>query len=115
MSSLLSVHWVLVASIWYFGNGLLHDAFVLAGHKEKYNRELLRLLMDGHVLIVSGVVMFVGYLMIRMNATYSPLLCGVVAGGMFVYCCLIFPFLKSFATMAISMMVILVCIYGIWK
>ncbi len=47
MNWLLSVHWALIASLWYFGNGILHDAFVLAKHKGIYNRELLRLLMDG--------------------------------------------------------------------
>jgi hypothetical protein len=38
----------LIASVWYFGSGLLHDAFVLIKHESKYDRELLRLLMGGH-------------------------------------------------------------------
>ena len=45
----------LVASIWAIGNGVLHDAFVLARHEGPYTRELLRLLMDGHILITCGV------------------------------------------------------------
>ena len=63
MNTLLSIHWALVASLFYFGNGLLHDIFVLKDHKGDYDRELLRLLMDGHVLMLSGAVMFVCYLM----------------------------------------------------
>ena len=63
MNWILSIHWALVASVWYFGNGLLHDAFVLTKHKGKYDRELLRLLMDGHVLMLSGAVVFVCWLM----------------------------------------------------
>lgn len=54
MNWLLSINWALIASLWYFGNGMLHDVFVLIKHKGKYDRELLRLLMDGHVLMLSG-------------------------------------------------------------
>ncbi len=68
MNWILSVHWVLFSAVWYFGNGILHDLFVLLRQKGKYDRELLRLLMDGHVLILSGAVVFVCYLML-LNGT----------------------------------------------
>ena len=107
---LLSVHWVLAAAIWYFVNGLLHDIFVLKNHKGGYDRELLRLLMDGHVLLLSGAVVFVCYLMMLNKIPFGSLISIIVALGMLVYCAMIFPFLKSFGTMAISIILIIVSI-----
>ena len=57
MNCIFSIHWALIASVWYFGSGILHDTFVLIKHKGKYDRELLRLLMDERVLMLSGAVM----------------------------------------------------------
>lgn len=110
MNGLLSIHWVLVAAIWYFGNGLLHDIFVISNHKGKYDRELLRLLMDGHVLIVSGAVVFVCYLMMLSKIQCGGLIGIIIGVGMLLYCAMIFPFLKSFGTMAISIILIIVSI-----
>jgi hypothetical protein len=42
---------------WMVLNGLLHEVFVLRSeHGKKYDRELLRLLMDGHILITCGAI-----------------------------------------------------------
>ncbi|MGZ3899249.1 MAG: hypothetical protein ACXVNM_02150 [Bacteroidia bacterium] len=113
MSWVFSIHWVLISAVWYFGNGMLHDIFVLIKHKEKYDRELLRLLMDGHVLMLSGVIVFICYLMMLNKIQYGSLISIIVAVGMLIYCFMIFPFLKSFVTMAISVMLIIVSIKAI--
>ena len=114
MNIILSVHWIIASAICYFIMGLLHDVFVIKNHKGPYDRELLRLLMDGHVLMLSGIILGVCYLMQMTNnqimALYSPLIVLIVGIGMIVYCLMIFPFLKSFVTMFISVMVILVAI-----
>lgn len=110
MNILLSIHWIVIASVWYFVNGALHDIFVLVNHKGAYNRDLLRLLMDGHVLILSGGILFVCYLMLLNKIQYGALIAIIVAAGMFIYCVLIFPFLKSFGTIAVSVIVIVVSI-----
>ena len=107
MKTFFSMYWVLIASVWYFVNGILHDVFVLLKHKGKYDRELLRLLMDGHVLILSGVLAFVSYWMMLNKIPYGAVISMVIAGGMLIYCAMIFPFLKSVGTIAISMMLIL--------
>jgi hypothetical protein len=110
MNSILSIYWLVVASIWYFVNGILHDIFCIINHKKPYDRDLLRLLMDGHVLILSGAIMSLCYLMIRNNIHYGSII-GIILGiGMIVYCFMIWPFLKSFVTLMISIMVIIVCI-----
>lgn len=110
MENILSRYWLLIAAGWYAINGILHDIFVIINHKGKYDRELLRLLMDGHVLIFSGLIMIVSFLMAQNNPVYSAVSGIIVAIFMLVYCIMIFPFLKSFGTMAISIMVLVVCI-----
>jgi hypothetical protein len=55
MSSYIKLHWYIVfAGIWAIGNGLLHDIFVLRQGRP-FQRELIRLLIDGHILIFSGI------------------------------------------------------------
>lgn len=113
MNSLFSVHWVLIASLWYFVNGILHDVFVLINHNGKYDRELLRLLMDGHVLILSGAVVLVCYLMMLNKIQCGGVISIIVAFFMLLYCAMIFPFLKSIGTMTISVILIIVAIKAI--
>ncbi|MCD6011999.1 MAG: hypothetical protein K0Q79_1861 [Flavipsychrobacter sp.] len=110
MQTLLSKYWLLIAAIWYTGNGILHDIFVIIKHKDGYNRELLRLLMDGHVLILSGILMFITYLMVNKGITYGPIVAIVVTAAMLVYCVMIFPFLKSVVTMLVSLVTLIVAV-----
>jgi hypothetical protein len=107
MKIILSIHWALIASLWYFGNGILHSTTILIQHKGKYDRELLRLLMDGHVLMLSGAVIFVCWLMMLSKIQCGALISIIVAGFMILYCLMIFPFLKSYVTMAISIFLII--------
>jgi hypothetical protein len=104
--NILSIHWALGAAIWYTGNGLLHDVFVLINHKGPYNRDLLRLLMDGHVLIFFGLILFVTWNMMKNQVPYGALITFIVALSMLVYCAMIFPFLKSFVTLFVSLMLL---------
>jgi hypothetical protein len=113
MAFLTSIHWALAASIWYFANGVLHDIFVLLRHKGGYNRELLRLLMDGHVLMLSGAVLFVCYLMMLNRIQCGGVIGIIVAVFMLMYCLMIFPFLKSIVTMVISLILLVVCIRAV--
>lgn len=110
MNWLFSIQWVLIASLWYFGNGILHDVFVLIKHKGKYDRELLRLLMDGHVLMLSGAVVFVCWLMMLNKIQCGGLISIIVAAFMLLYCAMIFPVLKSIGTIIISILLIIVSI-----
>ncbi len=110
MNFLFSIHWTLAAALFYFVNGVLHDIFIIRAHKGEYNRDLLRLLMDGHVLIFSGAILFVCWLMLMSKIQCAVPIAIIVAVSMLVYCAMIFPFLKSFGTIIISIMVIIVCI-----
>lgn len=110
MNWLFSVHWVAIAAAWYIGNGVLHDISILMKHNGEYDRELLRLLLNGHILIVSGTVLIVCYLMMLSKIPYGATIAIIIAAGMLLYCAMIFPFLKSFVTMAISIELIVVSI-----
>ena len=110
MQTLFSVHWILAAALWFLINGVLHDVFVIIRHKDGYNRDLLRLLMDGHVLILSGAVLLVCYWMLLNKIPSAAIIAIIVAVGMLIYCGMIYPFLKSFVTMIISSILIVVCI-----
>lgn len=108
MNSIISVHWFLAVSIWYVANGILHDLFVLKNHKDGYDRELLRLLMDGHVMILSGILLFISWLMLRQGLAWGALIGLTIGLGMIVYCVMIFPFLRSIVTMLLSLVICLV-------
>jgi hypothetical protein len=110
MNSFLSIHWFIIVGIWYSVNGILHDIFVIKGHKGSYDRELLRLLMDGHVLILSGIICIICWYLAKENVTYAAIIGLIIAVGMIIYCAMIFPFLKSFVTLVLSMMLVIVCI-----
>lgn len=113
MNWLLSIHWALIASLWYLGNGILHDVFVLIRHHGKYDRELLRLLMDGHILMLSGAVVFMCWLMMVNKIHFGGVISIITAAFMLLYCIMIFPFLRSFGTIAISIILIVVSIKAI--
>lgn len=110
LNTFLSIHWFLVTAIWCSVNGILHDIFILREHRGPYDRELLRLLMDGHVLILSGIILFICWNLVKINPFYAALIGIVVALAMIVYCLMIFPFLKSFVTLGISVVLMLVCV-----
>src|SRR4051812_28035979 len=110
MNSFLSINWLLAIAAWFGINGILHDIFIVKAHQGAYNRDLLRLLMDGHVLILSGVLLLVCWYMLRANINYGAIIGLIVAIGMIVYCAMIFPFLKSFVTLFLSFVLGIVCI-----
>lgn len=110
MNTILSIHWILITSLWYFINGILHTISVLKNHKGNYNRDLLRLLMVGHLLIFSGLILFICYLMALNKIQYGATIAIITTVSMIVFCMMIFPFLKSFGTIIISLIVIIVCL-----
>jgi len=109
MNSIFSINWLLLASAWYFVNGVFHDIFVIKNHKGGYDRELLRLLMDGHVLLLSGILLFISWMMLRQGIVWGTVIGFVVGISMIVYCAMIFPFLKSFVTLLISIALCITC------
>ncbi len=96
---------------WAVINGVLHDIFILrSDHGKIYNRELLRLLMDGHILISSGIFQLIAYTGLRENASWAYFIAGIASLSLLVYCCMIFPFLRSYATMFLNFILLILII-----
>ena len=93
---------VFVCAVWAFGNGILHDIFVIRGHTGGYDRELLRLLMDGHILLTCGAVYAIAFFLLKEENSAGLYLCTLAATSMIVYCLMIYPFLKSIVTLVMN-------------
>jgi hypothetical protein len=105
---------VLVVGAWAIINGVLHDIFVLRSeHGKVYDRNLLRLLMDGHILITCGAVQMLASIGIEEHAHWAYYMAGIAGISLLVYCAMIWPFLKSLATITINtvLLVLLVVNY----
>lgn len=88
--------------IWYVLNGVLHDVFVIAQHKGGYDRNLLGLLKDGHILIVSGLLLMFIYPALRDGSSAGLNLALLATASILIYCFMIFPFLKSIGTIVFT-------------
>ena len=89
---------------WAVLNGILHDIFVLASeHGKKYDRDLLRLLMDGHILITCGIIQMISYSGLTENAKWAYYVSGAACISLLGYCGMIFPFLKSIFTIILNL------------
>lgn len=114
MERILSYLPVITACVgsWALLNGILHDIFVLLEDK-KYDRDLLRLLMDGHILITCGIMQLLAYKGLQQNETWSYYVAGIATISLLIYCGMIFPFLKSIGTIALNvfLMILLLIAY----
>ena len=107
---------VLVTGVWNLVNGILHDVFVLRSeHGKQYDRNLLRLLMDGHVLMTCGFVLLLISGGVRSGHQYAYAVAAVALVSMIVYCFMIFPFLKSFVTLFINSVTLIILIVSFIK
>ncbi|SRR5258706_3414697 len=101
----------LIVGAWMVVNGILHDIFVLrSDHGKVYNRELLRLLMDGHILMTCGLVQMISFVGLRNNEHWAYYVAGISCISLLIYCALIFPFLKSFGTMLMNLVLLILLI-----
>jgi uncharacterized membrane protein HdeD (DUF308 family) len=103
----------LAVGAWCIINGLLHDIFVLrSDYGKKYDRELLRLLMDGHALITCGAIQVVSYFGLQHNAHWAYATAGIATVSLLVYCAMIWPFLKSVVTILLNAVLLGLLVYN---
>ncbi|HTB30911.1 MAG TPA: hypothetical protein VK808_02735, partial [Bacteroidia bacterium] len=85
-------------------NGILHDIFVLrSDYGKKYDRELLRLLMDGHVLITCGAIQAISCISFDGPSKLAYYMAGIATISLLIYCAMIWKFLKSVVTILINL------------
>jgi hypothetical protein len=107
---------VLVAGGWNLVNGILHDVFVLRSeHGKQYDRNLLRLLMDGHILMTCGIILLLVSIGVRSGHQYAYAVAAVALVSIILYCFMIFPFLKSFVTLFINSVTLIIIILSYLK
>ena len=90
---------------WAVLNGIAHDAQILNEHKFKedgYNRHLLYLLLSGHIIILSGLMEMVAFWGLKENQAWGFVVAGLASLTFFIYCLMIWPFLKSVVTMVLQ-------------
>ena len=105
--SYLPIMTLLIGS-WILLSGILHDIFVLRSeHGNQYDRNLLRLLTDGHVLITGGVLQIAAYFGLRNNEPWAYYIAGIACISLLIYCAMIFPFLKSFFTIFLNTLLLI--------
>ena len=101
--SILSVATIGVGS-WMVINGILHDIFVLRSDQGKvYDRNLLRLLMDGHILVTCGAIQIISFLGIESHQHFAYYICATATISLLIYCSMIYPFLKSIVTILLNL------------
>jgi low temperature requirement protein LtrA len=107
---------VVIAGGWNLANGILHDVFVLRSeHGKKYDRNLLRLLMDGHILITCGIILILVGKGVRLQQGYAYGVAAAALLSMIIYCGMIFPFLKSVVTLFINSLTLVILILSFIK
>jgi hypothetical protein len=104
----------LAVGAWAILGGVLHDIFVLKEGKP-YDRDLLRLMMDGHILITCGAIQMLTYSKLKAGDEWGFYIAIAATVSLIVYCFLIFPFLKSFATIFMNAGFLILLIIGLMK
>ena len=97
----------LLVGLWLVINGILHDIFVLREHQGPYDRNLLRLLLDGHILMTCGLMLLLAYPGMKENQTWAFAIGILATASILVYCGMIFPFLKSMVTMILNLFLLI--------
>jgi hypothetical protein len=98
-------YFIAFAGIWMLGNGILHDLFILREGRP-FEKELIRLLIDGHILIFSGILYLICYSGIQGNEALAYLVSMVVSIFLLGYCGLILKMLPAIGIIVINVMVL---------
>ena len=97
---------------WMVLNGVLHNFFVLRSARgRKYDRDLLRLLMDAHILITCGIMQIISYGGLQSREAWAYYVSGASCISLLVYCAMIFPFLKSIGTILMNSILLIMLLF----
>ncbi len=98
---------VLIIGGWAFVNGILHTIAVINKHiSGGYSRELFRLLTIGQILIFSGLMQMLSYLLLRENNKTGLYMALLSSFSLLAFCLMAFPFLKSIVTISLEIFLI---------
>jgi hypothetical protein len=106
--------YILFAGGWALINGLLHDIFVIKA-RPVFDKELIRLLIDGHILIFGGIFFIFAYQGIKNVQTWGYYLGIIAAIFILGYCGLILKMLPSVMTILINLIALILLIINLPK
>src|SRR5688500_921954 len=107
-------YYILFTGAWALVNGILHDIFVIKGHRT-FDRDLIRLLIDGHILIFVGIFFIFAYTRIITGQTwayYTGIIASIFILG---YCGLILKILPSVMTITINLVALILLLINLPK
>ncbi len=99
-------YFILFAGAWAIINGILHDIFILK-ERRPFDRDLIRLLIDGHILIFSGIFYLISATGILQGEKIAFLVCIFTALFLLGYCAFIFKILPSYGTILINLIALI--------
>jgi uncharacterized membrane protein len=106
MKWLFSIHWALIASMWYFGNGLYNIAGAVQKIGLKIRDMSSGLTAESFLLILSGAVVFVCYLMLLNKIQCGGIISIIISTILVLYCMFNLPSVHAFITTVISVFLI---------
>lgn len=107
-------YYILFCAGWGIVNGILHDIFVIRGHRI-FDTELIRLLIDGHILIFGGIFFILAYIGIRREESWAFYIGILAAIFLLGYCALILKILPSIMTILINLIALILLIINLPK
>ncbi len=99
-------YYIIFAGGWSVVNGLLHDIFILR-ERRPFEKELIRLMIDGHILIFSGIFYWVSVSGLSTPNSLAYIICIITAIFLLGYCAWIFKMLPSIGTIAVNLIALI--------
>jgi len=99
-------YFILFAALWSTGNGILHNFFVLKKGLP-YDRELIRLLIDGHILIFAGIFYALTFKGIKQGEALAYWIAIGVSIFLLGYCALIFKLIPSIGMIGVNLIALI--------
>ncbi|MCX6183373.1 MAG: hypothetical protein NT150_15775 [Bacteroidetes bacterium] len=107
-------HFIVGLGVWTALNGVLHEIFVLlSDHAKQYDRNLLRLLVDGLILMFAGTIMIFLFSGLKNGARIFFIIGLICSITMVIYCALIWPFLPAFIIAILHLISIFLLSYSL--
>jgi uncharacterized membrane protein HdeD (DUF308 family) len=107
-------HFIVGVGVWTALNGVLHEIFILlSDHAKQYDRNLLRLLVDGLILTFAGTIMMFLFPGLKSGQSIFFVIALICSISMVIYCALIWPFLPAYWIMALHVISIFLLSYSL--
>jgi hypothetical protein len=102
-------YYILFTGGWSLLNGILHDIAVIKKYPA-FDRQLINLLKDGHILIFTGIFFLFSYSGIKAQQPWAFYLAMIAAVFILVYCGLILKILPAITTILINLIALVLLI-----